>query len=135
MIVSTRGRYALHVMIALAKHGKDEFVPLKEIAEEQSIPHKYTESIMTALVKAGLAEGSRGKNGGYRLSREPKDITAAEILNETENSFAAVSCTEREATECPQAGKCPTLPMWRALDETVNEFLSRYTLADLIGKK
>ena len=92
MIVSTRGRYALHVMIALAERPAGEFVPLKEIAEEQSIPHKYTEAIMTALVKSGLIEGSRGKNGGYRLCRKPEEYTAAEILRVTENSISAVSC-------------------------------------------
>ena len=133
MIISARGRYALHVMIALAERPAGEFVPLKEIAEEQSIPHKYTEAIMTALVKSGLAEGSRGKYGGYRLCRKPEEYTAAEILKVTETSISAVSCTEA-GTACPQAESCPTLPMWRALDETVNEFLSRYTLADLLVK-
>ena len=133
MIVSTRGRYALHVMIALAERPAGEFVPLKEIAEEQSIPHKYTEAIMTALVKSGLIEGSRGKNGGYRLCRKPEEYTAAEILRVTENSISAGSCTEH-GSSCPQAHSCPTLPMWRALDQTVNDFLSRYTLADLVCK-
>lgn len=131
MIVSTKGRYAIRVMLALAERG-NEFVSLKEVAADQEIPHKYTESIMTLLVKAGLVEGSRGKNGGYRLSRPPEDYTAAEILKVTETSFSAVSCTESEVNTCPRAARCPTLPMWRALDETVMNFLSGYTLADLL---
>lgn len=128
MIVSTRGEYALRLMIALA--GRDEFVSLKEIALENHIPHKYSENIMTALAKAGLVEGSRGKKGGYRLTRAPEEYSVAEILENTELSFAVTSCSKEG--DCPHADTCPTLPIWRALDETVHEFLSRYTLRDLL---
>lgn len=131
MIVSTKGRYALHVMTALA--GKEGFTSLKEITGQQGVPHKYSENIMTALAKAGLVEGSRGKNGGYKLAREPKDYTLAEILRTAEPSFAVASCTEANHV-CPSAESCPTLPVWKALDETVNEFLSHYTLEDIMPK-
>lgn len=131
MIVSTRGQYALRIMTELAKN--HEFQSLKIIAEEQSIPHKYAESIMTALVKAGFAEGSRGKNGGYRLTREPTEYTVADILSKAETNMSASSCSGKNG--CPNADKCPTLPIWRALDETVHNFLSSYTLADLLPKK
>ncbi len=130
MIVSTRGEYALRLMIALA--GKQEFSPLKEIALGNRIPHKYSENIMTALAKAGLVEGSRGKNGGYRLTRPPEAYSVAEIIAATETNFFVTSCTRDSS--CPHADTCTTLPVWRALDETVREFLSRYTLADLLPK-
>lgn len=126
MIVSTKGRYALRIMTALA--GKEEFSSLKEIAQDEGIPHKYSENIMTALAKAGLVEGSRGKNGGYKLTRKPSEYTLAEILKTTETSFAVSSCTG----ECERAEFCPTQPIWRALDDMVNDFLSRYTLEDLM---
>lgn len=129
MIVSTRGRYALRIMTELA--GSDDFRSLKLLAERQSIPHKYAESIMTALVKAGLAEGSRGKNGGYKLSRPPEHYTLAEILKVTETNLSAAACSGN-ADGCPRSADCPTFPIWKALDETVFEFLSRYTLLDLI---
>lgn len=128
MIVSSRGEYALRLMIALA--GREGFSSLREVALENRIPHKYSENIMTALAKAGLVEGSRGKNGGYRLTRAPSEYSLAEILETTETGFSVTSCSKDNS--CPHAATCPTLPVWRALDETVREFLSRYTLADLL---
>ncbi len=128
MIISTRGDYALRLMVALA--GKTEFCPLKEVAAAINIPHKYAENIMTTLVKANLAEGSRGKYGGYRLNRPPEAYSVAEILEAIENSFSVTSCSKDGA--CPHADTCPTLPIWRGLDDTVHEYLSRYTLKDLI---
>lgn len=121
-------------MIELARSGSEDFASLKEIADRQGIPHKYLESIMTALAKAGLVEGSRGKNGGYRLTRPPEEYTAAEILKLTETSFAAASCTLDRENSCPRADSCPTLPMWRALDETIENFLKGYTLANLVSE-
>lgn len=131
MIVSAKGRYALRVMIALASKRNEEPVPLKELAFEQEIPYKFLESIMCELTKAGLVESTRGKNGGYRLTRPPQECTAADILRVTETSFAAAACTGEEA-ECPRAERCPTLPMWRALDEAVDELLKKYTLKDFL---
>ena len=136
MIVSTKGSYALRIMTELAL--RSEPAPLKEIALKQGIPHKYSESIMTELAKAGLVVSARGKSGGYRLSRAPEQYSVWEILRVTESSFSAVSCsdscTESEDTACPHAGICPTQPMWRALDETLKDFFNRYTLAELLAK-
>lgn len=127
MIVSTRGEYALRLMAALA--GKSDFCPLKDVAVQNGIPHKYAENIMTALVKTDLVEGSRGKNGGYRLNRPPAAYSLAEILETIENSFSVTSCSKGG---CPHAETCPTLPVWRGLDETVHDYLSRFTLQDLL---
>lgn len=130
MIVSTKGRYALQVMIYLAKNGGENYLSLKEIAEHEDIPHKYLESIMTSLSKGGLVDGSRGKNGGYRLTRSPSEYTVAEIIRLTENSISSVSCTQSEC--CPKSGTCATFPMWKALDNHIYEFLSGYTLSNFI---
>ncbi len=131
MIVSAKGRYALRVMIALSARGQDAPVPLKELALGEEIPYKFLESIMCELVKAGLVESVRGKNGGYRLTMPPEKCTAADILRVTETSFAAAACTNENA-DCPRAEMCPTLPMWRALDLAVDELLKKYTLKDFI---
>ncbi len=131
MIVSAKGRYALRVMIALAARGKSGPVPLKELTAEEEIPHKFLEQIMTELVKAGLVESARGKNGGYLLTRPPEECTAADILRVTEASLASAECTE--GGECPRAEICPTLPMWKALDEAIDDVLKNYTLADLLS--
>ncbi len=132
MIVSTKGRYALHIMTELAKSG--EYQSLKSVAEVHRIPHKYAEAIVSALVKAGLVEASRGKNGGYRLTRTPEEYTLAEILREAETHMTAASCSGTDSN-CPHADSCPTLPVWRALNETVENFLSKYTLSDLLPKE
>ncbi len=129
MIVSAKGRYALRVMIALAAREKSGPVPLKELAAEEEIPHKFLEQIMTELAKAGLVESARGKNGGYLLTRSPEECTAADILRVTETSLAAAECAKDG--DCPRAGTCPTLPMWRALDEAVDDCLKKYSLAEL----
>ena len=133
MIVSAKGRYAIRIMIVLAK--REGYTSLKEIAKEEELPYKFAESITTELVKEGLVVGSRGKGGGYKLARPPKEYTAAQILAVTETSLAAVSCIEKNAAVCPRAENCSTLPMWRALDDTVQNFLSGYTLQDLIECK
>lgn len=132
MIVSTRGRYALRMMTGLAGC---EHASLRELAAAQNVPYKYAESIMSSLVKANFVESTRGKNGGYRLTRAPDKYTLAEILREAETSLAATDCTGRKEAECPNVATCPTLPVWRALDRTVYDFLSRYTLVDLMPKE
>lgn len=132
MIVSTKGRYALRMMIALAKRERGQYVSLKELAQEEEIPYKYLENVAALLARANLIEGARGKTGGYRLVPLPAACTAAQILSVTETSIAAVSCTEKGAAVCPKAKRCPTLPLWRELDGAVNDVLSRYTLADLL---
>ena len=137
MIVSTKGRYALRVMLSFAQRGGDEYVPLKEIAESEGISQKYLESIMTILSKAGFVDAVHGKGGGYRLNRNPEDYTVGSILKLTEGSLAAVSCTSQGAAACSRTTCCQTLPMWEKLEKMIDEFFEGITLADLLkeGKK
>lgn len=131
MLVSTKGRYALRVIIDLAENGKGGYTPLKDIAARQEISLKYLESIMTALSKSGLVEGVHGKGGGYRLNRAPKEYKVGDILRATEGPLVPVSCLDCSATPCARADTCRTLPMWQKLDKTVNEYLDSVTVADL----
>ncbi len=132
MIVSTKGRYALRILTALAR--EDGCVPLRKLAAAEDVPFKYAEAIASLLVKAGFVESERGKNGGYHLTRAPEEYTLAEVLRVTETSLAATDCTGRKEQDCPRAATCPTLPVWRALDKTVYDFLAGYTLVDLMPK-
>ena len=132
MIVSTKGRYALRVMLCFAQRGGDEYVPLKEIAEAEGISQKYLESIMTILSKAGFVDAVHGKGGGYRLNRPPESYTVGSILKLTEGSLAAVSCTAQGSAACARTSCCQTKPMWEKLDRMIDEFFEGITLADLI---
>lgn len=132
MLISTKGRYALRVMIDLAERQKDQYVPLKEIAGRQEISRKYLESIMCVLSKHGFIEALHGKGGGYRLNREPQDYKIREILYLTEGTLAPVSCLECETKPCPRAMECRTLPMWKELNGMIHDYLGSVTLADLI---
>lgn len=132
MLVSTKGRYALRVMLELAQDDSAAYLPLPAIAERQGISEKYLESIISVLAKAGLVEGLRGKGGGYRLSRELKDYSVGEILRLSEGSLAPVACLDRNKSGCPRAGKCQTLPMWEKLDSLINGYLDSVSLVDLI---
>ena len=132
MLISTRGRYALRIMLELAQYDQSPYMPLPLIAEKQGISEKYLESIVSLLVKGGLVEGVRGKGGGYRLRRPLKDYSAGEILRLTEGSLAPVSCLEGEENACPRAGQCHTLPMWTKLEGLINSYLDSVTLADLL---
>ena len=132
MLISTRGRYALRVMIDLAEHLGEGFIPLKAIAQRQGISEKYLESIMKLLVKAKLLNGLRGKGGGYQLTKAPEQYTAGSILRMTEESMAPVSCLESDAEACPRAAECRTLPLWKGLDKVINDYLDNFTLADLM---
>ena len=132
MIVSTKGRYALRVMLSFAQRGGDEYIPLKEIAEAEGISQKYLESIMTILSKAGFVDAVHGKGGGYRLNREPESYTVGSILKLTEGSLAAVSCTSQGAAACSRTTCCQTLPMWEKLEKMIDEFFEGITLADLL---
>lgn len=133
MIVSTKGRYALRVMIDLAQHQSDAYIPLKEIAARQEISEKYLESILKILVKGGVLTGLRGKGGGYRLNKLPEAYTVGSILHLTEESLAAVSCLSQTPIQCPRASECLTLPMWQKLDNLVQDYFESITLADLIA--
>lgn len=132
MLISTRGRYALRVMIDLAEHQTDEFISLKGIAERQEISEKYLESIIRMLVKARVLESLRGKGGGYRLKKAPDQYTVDSILRLTEESLAPVSCLEEGAEVCPKTAKCRTLPLWQGLDKVIHEYLESVTIADLM---
>lgn len=132
MMISTRGRYALRVMIDLAETGGNNFVAMKKIAERQGISLKYLERIIPVLVKNGLIEGVQGKGGGYRLCRSPKEYSVGEILRLTEGDLAPVSCLECNAESCERAAECKTLPMWRDFYKMVNSYFDGISLADLM---
>ena len=132
MLISTKGRYALRVMIDLVEHQSEGYVPLKEIAERQEISEKYLESIIKILVKAKLLDGLRGKGGGYKLTKAPEQYTAGAILRLTEESLAPVACLEDGAAPCTRAAECRTLPMWQGLDKVINEYLDSILLSDLV---
>ena len=132
MLISTKGRYALRVMIDLAEHQTDGYLPLKEVAQRQGISEKYLETIIKLLVKANILSGLRGKGGGYKLTRAPEQYTVGSILRLTEDSLAPVSCLEPGAAACPKAAECRTLNMWQGLDKVINEYLDNVTIADLM---
>lgn len=134
MIVSTRGRYALRVMIDLAEQERNTFVPLKDIIARQRISQKYVEAIMTLLSKSGLVEAVRGKAGGYRLNKSPKDYAVGDILRATEGTLAPVACLEDGAAPCDHSRSCKTLPLWTELNRIVGSYLDSVSLADLAQK-
>lgn len=131
MMVSSKGRYALRVMMDLAQRDNRQYTPLKEIAQAEQISQKYLESIMTTLSKAGLVDALHGKGGGYRLNRPVEDYTVGSILQLTESSMAPVSCLEGEHNDCQHAADCKTLPMWTELNRIVFDYLNSVTIADL----
>ena len=131
MIVSTKGRYALRVMIDLAEHQAERYVPLQEVAARQDISEKYLENILKVLVQNGFLEGLRGKGGGYRLTRSPDQYTVAEILLLTEGSLAPVSCLTPGAPACERMANCRTYTMWKGLNDLIADYFGKITLADL----
>ena len=139
MMISTKGRYALRVLIDMAEHQTDGYIPLKEIAKRQDISEKYLESIVKSLesivnllVKGSVVEGMRGKGGGYRLCKSPDQFTAGYILRLMEGSLAPVSCLDSGSAPCERASECRTLSLWTGLNEVINKYLDQYTLADLL---
>ncbi|MFG6350103.1 MAG: Rrf2 family transcriptional regulator [Oscillospiraceae bacterium] len=134
MFISTRGRYALRVMVDLAEHQSEGYIPLREVARRQGISEKYMESIVKLLVKARLLSGVRGKGGGYKLTQPPEGYTVEAILRLTEDSLAPVSCLEEGAAPCAQAAECRTLGLWQGLDRVVRSYLGSVTLADLMER-
>ncbi len=131
MLISTKGRYALRVMIDLAERENGGYTPLCEIAERQGISEKYLESIISTLTKAGFLSGLRGKGGGYRLTRSPEKYTVGSILKLTEGSLAPVTCLEKAPNQCVRSAECRTLPVWLELDRLIDGYLEGVTLADL----
>lgn len=131
MMISTKGRYAMRVMVDLTEHNTGEYIPLKDIASRQDISRKYLESIMTVLSKAGFVDALRGKGGGYRLNRTPNEYTVSSVLKLTEGTLAPVSCLESEHNNCVRAANCRTLPIWTELDNIINNYLDGITVGDL----
>ena len=132
MLVSTRGRYAIRVMIDLAEHRHGKFIPMKEIADRQEVSLKYMTKIMQALTKSGLLDGQHGKGGGYKLNREPADYRVGDILRLTEGTLAPVACLDVSDWRCDRAAECRTRAMWNELDRIINEYLDGITIADLM---
>ena len=132
MKISSRGRYALRVMVDLAEHGDSGYIPMKEVAQRQEISLKYLEKILPLLVAGKLVEGIHGKGGGYRLTRSPGEYTIGEILRLTEGDLAPVSCLECNTGECSRSATCRTLPMWNELNRRTVEYLDSVTIADLM---
>ncbi|MDO5444747.1 MAG: Rrf2 family transcriptional regulator [Eubacteriales bacterium] len=136
MNVTSKGRYALRVMIDLAQHSGDGFISLKTIADRQGISMKYLEMIVGSLKKANLLDSTRGKEGGYMLSRPSGDYSVREILHSIEDNLAPVACIKAGSVQCEHAAECMTVPMWKELDELTNAYLDGITLDDLIsGRK
>ena len=131
MKISTRGRYALRVMIDLAENYNGTYIPLKGIADRQEISQKYLEGIMTDLSKKRLVDALHGKGGGYKLIREPHEYTVKEILVTTEGSLEPIACLEEGAPVCPRVAECRTLNMWKEFSKIVNDYFEGITLADL----
>lgn len=131
VLVSTKGRYALRVMIDLAENSKQGFIPLKEIAQRQEVSEKYLENIIGLLSKTGLLEGVRGKGGGYRLTKPPEHYTVRDILKATEGTLAPVACLKELPNRCRIASDCKTLPVWEQLHKIIDDYLESVTLSDI----
>ncbi len=134
-MISTRGRYALRMMVDLAEHKTEGYISLKDIAERQEVSKKYLEQIIPMMNRSGLLQTVRGYQGGYRLSREPKEISVWEILNAAEGSMVPVACLESEKNTCPRSGECATLPVWEGLKDVVSEYLSGISLQTILEEK
>ena len=135
MKISTKGRYAIRVMIDLAQHNTGEYIPLMDIAKRQEISEKYLESIVVILSRNDFVQSLRGKGGGYRLIKEPSEYTVGSILRITEGSFAPVSCLEKQPNRCERASYCKTLHMWEGLQKVVEEYLEGITIQDLLDQE
>ena len=132
MNITSKGRYALNVMLDLARHEADGFISLKTIADRQGYSMKYLEAIVGSLKKAELVESTRGKDGGYKLCRGAAEYTVGEILRCIEDNLAPVACIKAGTVECERAGECITVPMWKELDDITNAYLDTVSLADLL---
>ena len=132
MLVSTRGRYAIRVMIDLAEHMNGKYIPMKEIADRQDVSLKYMTKIMQALTKSGMLDGQHGKGGGYKLNREPEEYRVGDILRLTEGTLAPVACIDETDCKCDRSFECRTRPMWNELDKLISEYLDGITIADLM---
>ena len=132
-MITTKGRYAIRVMIDLAENDQGKYIPLKDIAARQEISKKYLEIIVKDMVSGGLLEGASGKGGGYRLCRKPEDYTIYEILSLMEETLSPVACMADQENVCPRKDICRTLPMWIEFDHLVKDFFLNKRLSDLIA--
>jgi len=135
MKISTKGRYALRMMIDLAEHQNCGFVALKDIADRQNISKKYLEQIIPILGKSDILKTTRGSQGGYMLSKSPDKYTVGEILRLTEGSLAPVDCLNQDPIECERSIECATLPVWQGLNKVINEYLDSITLQDILDQQ
>lgn len=135
MMISSKGRYALRVMLDMAQQKDDGFIRLSDVAQRQEISRKYLESIMTALSKSGLVESALGKSGGYRLARAPADYPVGEILRAAEGELVPVACLAREGHKCDRVDFCYTLPFWKGLEDQINAYVNSFSLQDLLDLK
>ena len=133
MLISTRGRYAIRVMLDLAEHGSERYVPMKIVAERQNLSLKYIERIIPVLTKNGFIEGVHGKGGGYRLTRTPKEYNIGDILRLAEGDLSPVACLECDAKACDRVKTCKTLPMWIKFKNMIDEYFDGITLEDLLN--
>ena len=134
MLISTKGRYALSVIIDLAEHEKNGYVALGDIASRQDISKKYLEAIIKDLVREKIVKGVRGKGGGYKLNVDPRKCTAWDVIKATEDNFTPVSCVTDDHNKCPRQTDCRTLPMWIELNRTLKVFFEKYTIADMMAE-
>lgn len=133
--VSTKGRYALRMLVDLAEHNGEGFVPLKDIAKRQNISKKYLEQIIPLFNRTDMLITNRGAQGGYRLARTPDRYTVGEVLRLTEGSLAPVPCAEQDPVQCDRSADCATLAIWRGLSKVINEYLDGITLQDLLDQQ
>ena len=132
MLISTKGRYALRILIDMAEHQTEGYITLKAVAQRQDISEKYMEAIVKDLVRNKILTGVRGKGGGYRLCRSPEQINVADILHFMEGSLAPVACLDDDASPCERAAECRTLGFWRGLNDVIRRYAESYTIADLM---
>jgi Rrf2 family protein len=135
MMISTRGRYALRILVDLAENRNNGYITLKEAAERQEISEKYLESIVKDLVREGIVEGLRGKGGGYRLARPADAINVLDVLQSADGTLVPVACLEEGSKPCSRAAECRTHPLWEGLNKVASAYLSGFTLQDLIKEK
>ncbi|MDO4944019.1 MAG: Rrf2 family transcriptional regulator [Ruminococcus sp.] len=135
MKISTKGRYALRLMIDLAMHAEDGYIPIKAVAERQGISDKYLEQIISVLSRAGYVRSIRGAGGGYKLASSPDKYTVGMILRLTEGSLAPVACLEGDINPCERQDKCPTLFIWQKIYDAVNDVVDNITIADILEKE
>ena len=135
MKISTKGRYALRLMIDLAQHDAGGYIPLRDISRRQEISAKYLEQIVVQLSRAGFVTSTRGAQGGYQLARHPSAYTVGEILRNTQGSLSPVACLEHEPIDCARANECITLDFWRGLYDVINQYVDSVTLEELVSNE